>query len=314
MESHLYIIYRWLLHMKEVKEVQLICGVHGVGKTVFAKKLSQRLLLEYYSASELIKEMANREISDYKKVQHISDNQELLLEALSEINDTQYILDGHLCLVNTQNKIERISYSIFQAMNIENIFLVVDMPEKIQHRLRNRDNQIWNPGFIASFQQEEFVYAKYLAKKMNIPLKIIQENEEVAKCSFLERENIILSIKPVFAQKILSGEKKYEYRKRLCKKEVNKIYIYATDPVKMIIGEVGVVNKISMGKEELWQETQKYGGITKKFYDQYFKDQDCAYAYRIGEVRQYRFPVALDSIGIEYVPQSFTYVGELGLC
>lgn len=292
--------------------MQLICGVHGVGKTVFAKKLCQKLLLEYYSASELIKKMAKREISDYKKVQHISDNQELLLAALSEMNDAQYILDGHLCLMNTQNKIERISYDIFQSMNIESIYIIVDAPEKIQHRLRNRDNQIWNLGFIASFQQEEFAYAKYLAKKMNIPLKIIYDNKEVAKCSFLEKENIILPIKPVFAEKILSGEKKYEYRKRLCKKQINKIYIYATAPVKMIIGEVWVVDKLSMDKEKLWQETQKYAGITKKFYDQYFEYQNCACAYRIGEVRQYRFPVALDSIGIEYVPQSFIYVGELG--
>ena len=79
--------------------MQLICGVHGVGKTVFAKKLCQKLLLEYYSASELIKKMAKREISDYKNVQHISDNQKLLLEALSEMKDAQYILDGHLCLI-----------------------------------------------------------------------------------------------------------------------------------------------------------------------------------------------------------------------
>lgn len=293
--------------------MQLICGVHGVGKTIFAKKLCQKLLLKYYSASELIRNMVNREISDDKKVQHISDNQELLLEALSEMNDTQYILDGHLCLIDKQNKIERISYETFQSMDIESIYIVVDAPEKIQHRLRNRDNQFWNLGFIASFQQEEYAYAKYLAQKMNIPIKIFYDNKEVDKCSFLEKENIILPIKPVFAEKILSAEKKYEYRKRLCKKEVNKIYIYATAPVKMIIGEAMVINKLSMDKEKMWKETQKYAGINKKYYDQYFDYQDYACAYRIGEVRQYRFPVALDSIGIEYVPQSFTYVGELGL-
>lgn len=294
--------------------MQLVCGVHGVGKTVFAKKMCQKLLLEYYSASELIKMMAKCEISSYKKVQHNSDNQELLLEALSKIDDNQYVLDGHLCLINTQNKIERIAYGTFQAMNIESIYIVVDVPEKIQHRLKNRDNQIWNLGFIALFQQEEFAYAKYLTEKMNIPLKIIYDKKEVAKCSFLEKENIILPMKPIFTEKILSGEKKYEYRKRLCKKEVNKIYIYATAPVKMIIGEAEVVDKMSMDKEKLWKETKKYAGITKNFYDKYFEHQDFACAYKIGEARQYRFPVALDSIGIEYVPQSFIYVCELGFC
>lgn len=299
--------------MKEVNEVLLVCGVHGVGKTAFAKKLCQKSLLEYYSASELIKKMANREISDYKKVQHISDNQELLLEALSEINDTQYILDGHLCLMNAQNKIERISYDTFLAMNIESIYIVVDAPKMIQHRLKNRDNQMWNLGFISLFQQEEFAYAKFLTEKMNIPLKIIYNNKEVAKCSFLEKGNIILPIKPVFAKKILSGEKKYEYRKRLCKMEINKIYIYATTPVKMIVGEVEVVNKMSMDKEKLWLETQKYAGITKEFYDQYFEYQDCACAYRIGKAKQYRFPVPLNSVGIKSVPQSFIYVREFKL-
>ena len=65
----------------------LICGVHGVGKTVFAKKMCQKMSFVYYSASELIKKMVKCQICDYKKVQQISSNQELLLEALSEIND-----------------------------------------------------------------------------------------------------------------------------------------------------------------------------------------------------------------------------------
>lgn len=300
--------------MKEVNRVQLICGVHGVGKTVLTKKLCQKLSLECYSAGELIKKMAKSQISDYKKVQRISDNQEMLLEALSEINSTQYILDGHLCLINAQNKIQRISYDVFQAMNIESVYIVVDTPEKIQRRLKSRDNQIWSLEFIAAFQQEEFAYAKYLTEKMNIPLKIMYENEEVEKCSFLEKENIILPIKPMFVDKILSGEKKYEYRKRLCQKEIKKIYIYATAPVKMIVGEAEVANKMSMDKKKLWQETQKHAGITRKFYDQYFEHQDYACAYKMGEVKQYGQPVALNNMGIGYVPQSFIYVGELNLC
>ena len=95
--------------------------------------------------------------------------------------------------------------------------------------------------------------------------------------------------------------------------EINKIYIYATAPVKMIVGEVEVVNKMSMDKEKLWLETQKYAGITKEFYDQYFEYQDCACAYRIGKAKQCRFPVPLNSVGIKSVPQSFIYVREFKL-
>lgn len=82
----------------------------------------------------------------------------------------------------------------------------------------------------------------------------------------------------------------------------------------MIIGEAEVISKLSMDKEKLWQETQMYAGITKKFYDQYFEFQDCACAYRISGVKRYGVPVALKNIGIECAPQLFIYVGELELC
>lgn len=73
-------------------------------------------------------------------------------------------------------------------------------------------------------------------------------------------KNIILSIKPEFVEKILSGEKKYEYRKKVCKESVEKIYIYATAPIKMVVGEVVVTGKKKLNKEKLWEETQAQSG------------------------------------------------------
>ena len=48
--------------------------------------------------------------------------------------------------------------------------------------------------------------------------------------------NLIISIKPQFVAKILSGEKKYEFRRRIYKHEVDKIYIYQTLPEQGIVG------------------------------------------------------------------------------
>lgn len=291
--------------------MKLICGVHGVGKSFFAKKYCQEVKLKYYSASELIKSKKDKDISEYKKVQAVSVNQDFLLDAISEISDNDFILDGHLCLINSLNLIERIPFEIFQEMKLDGMCIVVDKPDKIQCRLKNRDNQIWNIQFIDLFQQEELAYAKYISSKMNIPLKIIYENEEVNNCSFLDKQNIILPIKPQFAELILNGEKKYEYRKKLCKKEINNIYIYATAPKKMIVGEAKVVSKIKMSKENLWIETMKYSGINKNFFDKYFQNQEYACAYEIGEVKKYLQPIALENIGVLSVPQSFIYVSEL---
>lgn len=82
-------------------------------------------------------------------------------------------------------------------------------------------------------------------------------------------------------------------------------------PVKKIIGEVRVVKKLEMDKEELWKKTQEYSGISKEFYDKYFEKQERACAYQIGEVKRYNHPIILESQGIQSVPQAFMYCGEL---
>ena len=51
---------------------------------------------------------------------------------------------------------------------------------------------------------------------------------------------ILLSIKPEFSEKIFNETKKYEFRKRVARKKVEKIVVYATSPVKKIVGEVEV--------------------------------------------------------------------------
>ena len=122
---------------------------------------------------------------------------------------------------------------------------------------------------------------------------------------------LVLSIKPEFAEKILSGEKRYEYRKKLCQKNVNKIYIYATLPVKKIIGEAEVIKKLKMKKHDLWEETYLYSGISKEFFESYFKKQEYACAYQIGIVKKYNAPVSLECVGLKHAPQSFVYCKEM---
>lgn len=47
--------------------------------------------------------------------------------------------------------------------------------------------------------------------------------------------NILLSMKPEYVEKVLSGEKKYEFRKRIWKKDVDWFFIIATSPIKMMV-------------------------------------------------------------------------------
>ncbi|OTQ00605.1 hypothetical protein B5S43_08290, partial [Gilliamella apicola] len=57
---------------------------------------------------------------------------------------------------------------------------------------------------------------------------------------------VLLSIKPEFVEKILSGEKKYEFRKKLFKRQsVKTIVIYATMPIGKVVGEFDIDHVIS---------------------------------------------------------------------
>lgn len=121
-------------------------------------------------------------------------------------------------------------------------------------------------------------------------------------------KGIILPIKSEYVKAIMEGKKKYEYRKRLCTKDIDKIYIYETAPVKKIVCAVKVVKKIGMNKEKLWDTTKDYSGISRENFNVYFAQQTNGYAYALGAIEVFEKPMNLEDFGIMYVPQGFVYV------
>ena len=119
---------------------------------------------------------------------------------------------------------------------------------------------------------------------------------------------MLLSIKPKYANKIISGEKKYEFRKFHCRTNVDTIVIYASSPIKQIIGEVSIIEIIEGEKDEVWNRTKQNSGITKKDYKDYYKNKNSAVAYKLGQVTVYEEPIDISEVGLTYVPQSFAYI------
>ncbi len=122
--------------------------------------------------------------------------------------------------------------------------------------------------------------------------------------------SILMSIKPEYVEKILSGNKKYEFRKSVCKRFVDKIYIYSTFPVKMVVGEAEVECILIEKPEELWKMTKEDAGINKEFFDEYFENKDKAVAYKLNNIRKYKKPKKLIELGVKVAPQSYQYVEQ----
>ena len=122
---------------------------------------------------------------------------------------------------------------------------------------------------------------------------------------------ILMPINPCYVEEILSGRKKYEYRKIKPKRNnIEKIIIYSTSPVKKVVAEVEVEAIIEETLEKVWELTKDYSGITKQTYYNYYKNKEKAIVYKLGRVKKYEEPKNLSEFGINYIPQSFVYLGN----
>jgi predicted transcriptional regulator len=117
-----------------------------------------------------------------------------------------------------------------------------------------------------------------------------------------------LSIKPEFAAAIVRGEKQFEFRRCIFRRQVTVVVIYITAPIKCVIGEFDVKSIITEHPITLWRITHKAAGIDKRRFLQYFEGVDRGYAIEVGEVRLYEEPLQLAThFGIK-PPQSFLYL------
>lgn len=122
---------------------------------------------------------------------------------------------------------------------------------------------------------------------------------------------VLYPIKPIYVEKILSGEKIFELRKRLPKNDVKKIVIYATSPESKVVA-VANVRTIHTGEpKKLWKKVASRAGIELKAYKEYFDGCDYAHAIELECVSRFSRPFDISQLGSGItVPQSFCYLAE----
>lgn len=120
-------------------------------------------------------------------------------------------------------------------------------------------------------------------------------------------KKIIISINPEHVDNIINGTKKYEYRTKAAKKDINKLIIYETTPIKKVVAEAEIIEVLALEPNVLWEETKEFSGITKNFFKDYFKNRKVAYAYKLGKIKVYDEPKSLAEFGLKTAPQSFVY-------
>lgn len=132
------------------------------------------------------------------------------------------------------------------------------------------------------------------------------------------KKYLFISVKPEFANKILTREKCIELRK--IKPHVNSgdyVIIYASSPKKCVIGFGEIKQIIETTPEQMWEKYSKVLGIDEPRFYSYYKDKNKAIGIEIGAIKSIN-PISLDElrkIDIKFnPPQVYRYVSNEQIC
>jgi predicted transcriptional regulator len=126
----------------------------------------------------------------------------------------------------------------------------------------------------------------------------------------MQNEKIaLLSIKPIFADSIFDGEKKFEFRKAGISPDVKLILVYSSSPVKAFIGFIEIDEVITGSPASLWKKTGDAGAISRTQFFSYFEGKKLGYAIKIKSIRKFETSVNPRELLEDFhPPQSFMYV------
>ena len=76
----------------------------------------------------------------------------------------------------------------------------------------------------------------------------------------MESKAALISIHPKYVEKIFSGAKKLEFRRRWTARSVETLFFYATAPVRRIVGFAKVARVTQGTPTQLWQLARESEG------------------------------------------------------
>lgn len=129
------------------------------------------------------------------------------------------------------------------------------------------------------------------------------------------RNNVLLAIKPIHAYNILSGNKKWEYRRVNMHAENNaRIFLYASAKIHAIIGEAVIEKIIHETVDQIIEHTVKEVPETAEDLKRAFIGNEIGCAIRLSNPIRYETPITLTLLRQKIPgfkpPQGFYYVKE----
>jgi predicted transcriptional regulator len=124
----------------------------------------------------------------------------------------------------------------------------------------------------------------------------------------------LLSIHPRYAHGIIEKRKTVEFRRRVFGDHVTHVVVYATAPVRKVLGLFTIASLDQGSPSQLWRRHGGGGLIEREPFFEYFRDAKSGVAIVVGDVQALADPIPLRKlIGRSVGPQSFQYVSDADL-
>ena len=129
---------------------------------------------------------------------------------------------------------------------------------------------------------------------------------------FKPQRDVVLSIKPLYSEKILAGKKTVELRRRfpIAVPRGTLAYIYSTSPVKAMVGTALIRNVLKLPVEKIWTEFKDTAFIERPHFDEYFDGLDHGFALLFDGLKTFPRHLPLSELREKFgfePPQSFLY-------
>jgi predicted transcriptional regulator len=129
----------------------------------------------------------------------------------------------------------------------------------------------------------------------------------------MEPTDIVMSIRPEYADKIMAGQKTIELRRRIPKslRLGQTVYIYASSPQKALVGAAIVTDVKRLPVSRLWRHYAKLACVQEEAFQRYFCGLDEGFGLLLSHVVRFKSPIPVAELRDRFgfvPPQSYRYV------
>lgn len=129
---------------------------------------------------------------------------------------------------------------------------------------------------------------------------------------FRPQRDVVLSIRPQYSEKIISGIKTVELRRRfpVSAPQGTVAYIYSTSPIRAMVGVAQIKDVLKLPIAEIWHRFSDMAFIKKEEFDKYFEGIDYGFALLFERAKPFSEPMPLEMLRKQFgfePPQSFLY-------